>query len=486
MNTSFPLTKRTTNSRLRMEGEYFLISFSPSSGIGFYEFKNNIYRFDLIAEENFIIQEPELHTLCLEFDQVEAEIYFGLFKDLMLFVKKEYLHDKKNTYYAALFMHKLSEDLRYQTLQILNHEDFRNISISESLIPIFKEVANPKLVFSTIQDAYNMQFMNVKECLAKELQEITFSEPVISLHASNSFLDNPKKAENMLILLADYISMIGIVPEFAFKTFKSLFNIVERNVDVLGPQAFDATERLMAYAEYESPSILRCTHHHMKFTRIDAGEFMMGSPEGEEGRHGYEGPAHEVTIYNPFALGTYPVTQREWEAVMVGNPSRFKGDELPVEDVSWNDVQEFIRRLNDHEGTHKYRLPSEAEWEYACRAGTNTLYFFGNDESMLGEYAWYADNSDDKMHPVGQKKPNPWGLYDMHGNVWEWVQDKWHDNYDGVPTDGSAWESGGGSRRVFRGGSWSSSARICRSAYRYNGAPGSRVESVGFRLLREL
>ncbi|MDO9097902.1 MAG: formylglycine-generating enzyme family protein, partial [Candidatus Methanoperedens sp.] len=125
---------------------------------------------------------------------------------------------------------------------------------------------------------------------------------------------------------------------------------------------------------------------------------------------------------------------------------------------------------------------SEAEWEYAARAGTTTRYSFGDDESKLIEYAWYGSNSGGKTHEVGQKKPNPWGLYDMHGNVWEWVQDSWHSNYNGAPTDGSAWE-GDGSSRVDRGGGWSYDARGCRSAIRRNYAQGDRFTYVGFRLL---
>jgi len=219
----------------------------------------------------------------------------------------------------------------------------------------------------------------------------------------------------------------------------------------------------------------------MKFTLIPAGEFYMGSEEYDE-----EKPVHKVKINNPFYLCTYPVTQREWEAVMDDNPSRFKGDDLPVEWFSWSDVQEFIRKLNEMEGTDKYRLPSEAEWEYACRAGTTTRYSFGDDESKLGDYGWYVDNSDNKTHPVGQKEHNPWGLYDMHGNVWEWVQDEWHVSYDGAPTDGSAWEVGDGAIRVARGGGWSCNTRGCRSAVRNLNDPRYRGGDLGFRLLQEL
>ena len=221
----------------------------------------------------------------------------------------------------------------------------------------------------------------------------------------------------------------------------------------------------------------------MKFTMIPEGEFYMGSEERNS-----EKPVQEVKINNPFYLGTYPVTQREWNAVMGdnNNPSDFKGDDLPVEQVPWNDVQEFIKKLNEKEGTDKYRLPSEAEWEYACRAGTTTRYSFGDDESKLGDYAWYRNNSGDNTHPVGQKKPNPWGLYDLHGNVWEWVQDRWDYSYDGTPTDGSARESGDGALRVIRGGGWYDYARICRSANRDHDDPRARGNCLGFRVLQEL
>ncbi len=201
----------------------------------------------------------------------------------------------------------------------------------------------------------------------------------------------------------------------------------------------------------------------MEFALIPAGEFMMGSPSSEEGRWDTEGPVHKVRINKPFYLGVYPVTQKEWQAVMKNNPSSFKGDSLPVEQVSWNDVQKFIKKLNDKESTDKYRLPSEAEWEYAARAGTATRYSFGDDESKLGDYAWYDANSDSKTHPVGQKKPNALGLYDMHGSAWE--------------GDGSS---------VGRGGSWLNGAGFCRSASRYAYGPGYRSVNLGFRLLRTL
>ena len=224
----------------------------------------------------------------------------------------------------------------------------------------------------------------------------------------------------------------------------------------------------------------------MEFVLITAGKFMMGSPFGEQGRDDSEGSAHEVIIKNPFYMGKYPVTQKQWEKIMGSNPSKFRGEDRPVESVSWNDVQEFIKKLNEKESAGKYRLPSESEWEYACRAGTTTRYSFGDDESKLVDYAWYGENSGSETHPVSQKNPNPWGLYGMHGNVWEWCQDKWHDNYDGAPSDGSAWENGSSSYRVDRGGGWSYDARGCRSAFRNWLVPDFRFDVLGFRVLRNL
>ncbi len=223
----------------------------------------------------------------------------------------------------------------------------------------------------------------------------------------------------------------------------------------------------------------------MKFKLIPAGEFMMGSDEWDDSK-----PVHRVKITEPFYIGIYPVTQREWKAVMGNNPSEFKGDDLSVENVSWDDCQEFIGKLNKKEGGWKYRLPTEAEWEYACRAGSSGRYCFGDDESRLSRYAWFDEEWDEgSTHPVGTKKPNAWGLHDMHGNVWEWCEDNWHDNYYGAPEDGKAWVPGSGeygSRRVLRGGSWSYDAEGCSSAYRNLCSPGNRRDDLGVRLVRSL
>ncbi|WP_096704966.1 formylglycine-generating enzyme family protein [Magnetospirillum sp. 15-1] len=217
---------------------------------------------------------------------------------------------------------------------------------------------------------------------------------------------------------------------------------------------------------------------------IPAGSFMMGADKNLEDASDFETPRHRVTIARPFAIGKYEVTQAEWMAVMGGNPSKFRGRLRPVEQVSWDDAQDFIRRLNAKTGK-TYRLPTEAEWEYAARAGTTTAYSFGDDRSKLGQYAWFAGNSGKETHPVGQLQANRFGLYDMDGNVLEWVEDCWHDNYTGAPTDGSAWQ-GRSCLRVNRGGSWYYIPSVFRSANRYRDNSGTRGNDLGFRLARTL
>lgn len=224
----------------------------------------------------------------------------------------------------------------------------------------------------------------------------------------------------------------------------------------------------------------------MAFVLIPAGEFDMGSPEGEKDRDNNEGPIRHITFKKAFNMSRYEVTQKQWREVMGkdNNPSVFEGDYLPVENISWNEVQEFIKKLNN--GTSKYRLPSEAEWEYAARAGNATIYSFGNEEHKLGNYAWYNVNSYGKTHQVGDRRinPNPWGLYDMHGNVYEWVMDEGHDNYDDAPQDGSAWY-GKGYGRVIRGCSFLSKAAQCRSASRIITNINYKANHIGFRLVSD-
>jgi formylglycine-generating enzyme required for sulfatase activity len=217
----------------------------------------------------------------------------------------------------------------------------------------------------------------------------------------------------------------------------------------------------------------------IKFKLIPAGTFMMGDAGGEP-----DEKQHEVTLNRPFYMGVYEVTNIKWKQVMGNVPSKWKQDDRPVEQVSWDDAVEFCRKLSampeERKAGRVYRLPTEAEWEYACRAGTKTAYSFGDDESLLGDFAWFRDNSNRSVNLVGQKKPNPWGLYDMHGNVWEWCSD-WYGDY---PADGATDPRGppSGSFRVRRGGSCSNAARDCRSAYRSRDYPSLRFNYLGFRL----
>lgn len=218
----------------------------------------------------------------------------------------------------------------------------------------------------------------------------------------------------------------------------------------------------------------------MEFVLIPQGSFTMGSHLGRAS----EKPPHHVDISQSFYLQTAEVSQGQWKKVMGNNPSFFKecGDDCPVEQVSWDDATEFIKKLNVIESTDRYRLPTEAEWEYACRAGMTTEFSFGDDETRLNEHAWYEGNSSEATHRGKTKKPNLWGLYDMHGHVWEWVEDDWHDWYDGSPAGSQAWVAKPrDSRRVIRGGSWESVEFDCRSAARFGEQPGNRSFSLGFR-----
>jgi len=212
----------------------------------------------------------------------------------------------------------------------------------------------------------------------------------------------------------------------------------------------------------------------MHFILISAGVFQMGSPNDEPDRQGNESPVRRVNTRKPFYLGKYQVTQAEWKMVMGANPSKTQNDRNPVGPVSWLDCKEFLKKLNfglDQSKGAAFALPTEAQWEYACRAGTTTKYFFGDDDSKLVDHAWFNVNTvhraENHSKPVGQLKPSPWGLYDILGNMQEWCADVWHENYDGAPTDESAWITGGEKgHRVQRGGSWMYGVSLCRCAAR--------------------
>jgi formylglycine-generating enzyme required for sulfatase activity len=218
-----------------------------------------------------------------------------------------------------------------------------------------------------------------------------------------------------------------------------------------------------------------------RFVAIPAGEFDMGCSPGDGDCDNDEKPRHRVRISKGFEIGKYEVTQAMWESVMGSNPSDFKGPDLPVEQVSWDDVQQFLRGLNARNDGYRYRLPTEAEWEYAARAGS-TSASYGNVDAI----AWCDDNSVNRTHPGGQKQPNAWGLYDMEGNVWEWVQDWYDENYYRQSSSVNPQGSSSGQYRVVRGGSWKVKARSVRSSNRNWDVPGARNDYTGFRCVREV
>ncbi len=228
----------------------------------------------------------------------------------------------------------------------------------------------------------------------------------------------------------------------------------------------------------------------LEMVSIPGGTFMMGAAQNEANAQSYEYPQHPVNI-PAFSMAKYPVTQAQWEAIMGNNPSSFKGANRPVENVNWHEAQEFCQRLSQKTGK-TYRLPSEAEWEYACRAKTESPFHFG--ETITADLANYDASNTYGSGPkgtyrqqttdVGSFPPNAFGLYDMHGNVWEWCADPWHGNYDGAPMYGSVWELGGNTQyRVMRGGSWRYVPRFCRGAGRPWVVPVGRNGECGFRVV---
>jgi formylglycine-generating enzyme required for sulfatase activity len=234
----------------------------------------------------------------------------------------------------------------------------------------------------------------------------------------------------------------------------------------------------------------------IELVRLPPGTFLMGS----RNELFSEAPPHEVTIAHPFCLGKYPVTQRQWELVTGANPSHFgPSPEHPVDSVSWADASHFCELLSRRCGL-TVRLPSEAEWEYACRAGTSAEFFFSgagpfvDDEAVpheirlaLRDYAWFHENSGGTTHTVGEKRPNPWGLHDLTGNVWEWCADHWHDGYTGAPADGRPWVEAAPRRplRCLRGGAWDMNGFRCRSTYRSWDWEQMATSRIGLRICIE-
>jgi len=224
------------------------------------------------------------------------------------------------------------------------------------------------------------------------------------------------------------------------------------------------------------PTAIRHKASGIELVLIPPGEYTMGSPADVKEGDADEVP-HKVKISKPFYLGRTEVTQKQYKAIRGKNPSRFIGENLPVEKVTWHDASAFCKALGEG-----FRLPTEAEWEYACRAGSQSRWFFGDDEKELGRHAWYKDNSDEKTHDVATKLPNKFGLYDMHGNVWEWCRDWYGDYAEGEQENPQGPEEG--TKRILRGGCWISNANPTRLAYRYRNEPLTEVDFNGFRVAR--
>ena len=218
----------------------------------------------------------------------------------------------------------------------------------------------------------------------------------------------------------------------------------------------------------------------IEMVKVEGGTFMMGATSEMKNPNSNEKPVHQVTLTNDYYMGKYEVTQALWQAVMGSNPSEYKGDNLPVETVSWNDCQKFISKLNSLTG-RMFRLPTEAEWEYAARGGKESRGYQYSGSSNISDVAWYDENSGTKTHPVGTKQANELGIYDMTGNVWEWCSD-WYSSYSSSSQTNST-GADSGSFRVFRGGGWNSDAGCCRSSFRCYVTPDSRYFYLGLRLV---
>jgi formylglycine-generating enzyme required for sulfatase activity len=305
--------------------------------------------------------------------------------------------------------------------------------------------------------------------LKAKLTEIVKAEEALTRLVADCKADGviePSELNEMLSVVSDYLEMN---PNHA---------VIQRlQEDLISRMASDPVSHA-SLANFPAAVLKRLppltNSIGMKLKLLPLGVFTMGD----------EGAEHEVRLTKPFMLGLHEVTQSQYERVMGKNPSKFKGANNPVEQVSWEDAVKFCQKLSalpaEKAAGRVYRLPTEAEWEYACRAGTTTKYSFGDDDTELGDYAWFRGNSGQTSHPVGGKKPNAWGLYDMHGNVFEWCQD-WYGDYPGrTVTNPSGANSG--SYRVLRGGSWFNAAEFCRSASRRRFKPSFRYDDYGFRV----
>jgi formylglycine-generating enzyme required for sulfatase activity len=240
------------------------------------------------------------------------------------------------------------------------------------------------------------------------------------------------------------------------------------------------TDQYGAWCEFQVPRHDREGNVTQRMRWIKPGEFLMGSPKGEGGREN-ESPQHLVTLTQGYWLADSQVTQELWTSIAGKNPSIFRGDTNPVEQISWRECQKWLPNVLEKVPTLQLALPTEAQWEYACRAGSQTAYCFGDDPKELPKYGWFGENAEGKTHPVKQLQPNGWGLYDMHGNVWEWCSN-WYGDYPNAPANNPQGPSEG-QVKIYRGGSWGSDAEVSRSAYRNHLNPNNKSDFIGIRLV---
>ena len=374
-----------------------------------------------------------------------------------------------------------------------DNETFPNAPVSKQ-----SEEVNPDSKLIDIKNCLS-KFIN-EELPSKQSSVKSFDPMLLALYEADYLPFVRITAEILKILGGEYADYGEQILQQKIKHHKKLQPFEFETVTVNARGEVINKEQKRAYYFVESLN----KELGIEMVKIPGGTFLMGSPEDERGHNKSESPQHTVTV-QPFFMGKYPVTQAQWRFVaqlrpcereLEINPSRFKGDNLPVEQVSWYDTEEFCKRLSKHTG-REYRLPSESEWEYACRAETTTPFYFG--ETITGDLANYAANNtfaeepkgkrQEKTAKVGDFPPNFFGLYDMHGSTWEWCLDNWHDNYKGAPVNSSAWVGygNGNNYKVARGGSWGYNPGHCRSAsrYAYNRSAGRaiNVNIVGFRVV---
>ena len=321
-----------------------------------------------------------------------------------------------------------------------------------------------------------LETLNEQENYAKLLEEKAFLELKIK-NLNNTLVSKDKMIKNLETLLKN--AQVKLEQKNEILTSK------DRTIGHLETLLKGKTIKLEELEEQiQNLKIPNTFTQKLKRTAFDmvkvtGGTFQMGDEEWKRTQ-----PIRAVTVPT-FYMAKHPVTQKLWKEVMGTSPSHFKGENLPLENVSWEDAQEFLKKLNQMTGK-TYHLPSEAQWKYAARGGNKSKNYKYSGSNNLDEVAWYDDNSKNKTHDVGTKAPNELGIYDMSGNVWEWCQDTWHDDYKNAPKDGTAWESGDDSLRVLRGGSWDDYGSGCRVAYRFNNFPTFRSFNYGFRIASSL